>query len=372
MTTTVAPGVPTAPSRPRMGRRDRIVYACVAIATAAAIAAVNDAVTKFLTTRSQTGYGALFFVLPLLVILTRPLEVSPGARRHHVERALAAVYGIRSGRRAILWAGFGLWIAWIVVIGGISLLLVAAGLYLWSSIVANWALVTMAVLLLWNLFPGRFHLMPGATFTVAIHAPAGVDRTAFAGLVALDTSAAGWATSTSESGDAAVERLHSIASNGPVVAPPAGAIRLFFSQPRVWSRLTGDRSLPVDIVDAATASRRETGRRGTVVLVPRAVATDSAVVTAFLAREMRGIMVSRKKGMQLRTPVAVVVEGLDVPAETAAAVRKQFGHVKGRVGTFAVPFDPAAASAVLRNSGAAQPIIFLLGDTQSKKEPAQQ
>lgn len=368
--TTAPPPVAVAQRSPRVGIRDRYTYLSAAGAAILVVVFGNDAVTRFFAMRSQVGYGVLFLLLPLLALLTRPLEVNPGARRQHVERALASVYAVRNRRSGILWKTAGFWMLWVSTLVGVSFLLVGMGLYRWVSAVGNWAFVTTTAILVWNLFPGRFHLMPGVTFTVAVLAPSGVDRAAYAGLVALDRTADGWMTSTSESGDAAVDRFYKLARGGPAPPPMTGAVCLFFMQPHVWSRFTGDRPAPVDFVDGPTAALRS-GRRGILILLPPALAGATADAQQFVKRETQRFLDTsgkkRKKHPELRVPVAVVVDALTVPPELERALEQQFTQLHAStIASYAIRFDPADALANLPASGAAAPVAFLLSTTKGK------
>lgn len=365
----------------RIGRRDLTAYALIAVAAGTAVYLGNDDITQFFVVHSRLGYLLLFLTLPLLACLTRAVEVVPGERQRNVERAISIVYAIRNQHWRLIVKSVGLWLLWMTVVVLLVMGCISMALYRWSGGIANWSFLAAAGVLVWNLVPGRFHLAPGATFTVAIIAPPEIDRLAYAGLATLDKTIAGWSKATSESSDTAVNYLYGAVMGGKGAPPqPADkAITIYFSQPRPWSRMTGERSMPVDLVTPYVASGRSPGHFGILALLPRNLSElpDQAMrlimqeTTRFVTRP--GKKQKKKKKKQhpdvLQATVAVVVDGDTVPEPLAASVRSYFEPLRVRgLEFFALPLDPAAHRADLTRSGAAGPLVFLISKSKAETQ----
>lgn len=342
---------PVAAPLPRIGSRDRVVYLAIALLGVIAVFLANAAITRFVAERAPGGAVALLFILPLLVVLTRPLQVTPGHRTRRTERALAIVYALRERRWRILFSSIAIVIVWLLFIGGLSLLLYSFGLYQATSAVANWLYVSAAAMLIWNLMPGRFHLRPAKPYTVCVIAATPGAASMYAGLVALDRGQKGWQMATAESGDRVVEQVHAALAGGGD-PPPLQSARVYFTWPRLWSRLTGDRAVPVDLVGTSALPPILGRRCGVVALATDDLLRDGKALVRFFDRELRYFK-------DTHPSVAVVVrEDTPEARDTIVAAADRVGIKDYEI--FRAVFDRDIARRNVKETNAATPLAWLL------------
>ena len=337
--------------RPRVGRRDRLVYLAIALATIGIVALANDAITRFLEERAPGGAVAVLFALPFLVTLTRPLQVTPGHRTLRTERAMAITYAIRARRAGLIFKGIGLGMLWLLLTGGVSLLLYQLALYRPMSAVANWLYVSGTVMLVWNFVPGRFHLQPSMPFTIAVASRDEGAATVFAGLVSLDRSRSDWLTVTGDTGDVVVEQVYGVLA-GRTTPGPLQSARMYFTRPRIWSRITGDRAVPVDLVVSLAAKVGPRRRFGVIMLITDDLVRNPVALAKFVERELR-------RFAHATPSVAVAIN--EVAPDTAMVVENVMTQADVRdFRLFRVAFDPDTARLAVHASNAAAPVAWLL------------
>lgn len=337
--------------KPKVGRRDRLVYFAIAVGAAIVVFFTNDAINTYLEQLASTRVVAMLAALPVLVMLTRPLQVTPGHRTRRQERAMAVTYAIRSRRFSLLFRSFFLGVFWMIVAAVISLVLYQLALYRQMAAVANWFTVTWLAMLIWNFVPGRFHLQPSTPFTIAVAARDSETAALFAGLVALDRTQRHWLIATAESADAVVERVYGVLAGREKPAPLQTA-RIYFTLPRIWSRITGDRAIPVDLVDRPVAQIVPRRRFGIVLLITDDMIRDPIKLAKFAERELRTF------GHAFPN-VAVAIN--EIAGDTASVVTHALEDIGvGDVRIFKVTFDPQAAKSALHSTNAAEPVTWLL------------
>ncbi len=309
-------------------------YFALAALAAAIVYFANARITAFLGESSATGAIALFVVLPLAAILTRPVIVAE--KRGRKQRAIGLLYALRSFRLSFFVKSIGWWMLFTIVV-----LLVVALLYREAALkgaeaVSNWWYVTNLLVLAVHLVPGQFRLPARRAVTILVLGAKEAGKSTFIGLLALEKLPQEWSVQPSEAARSLLLNLLARAKGSIATLPDTGTARFVFTRPGAWSMYTGVRPTPIDFVEVDHLDWRAIPERaprgvGVALLVP--AGSDDGTLTAEVQRLLHAVRTAEKmthKG-RIVPPVAVVLTKSDLalsavlPKDAVAALDQNCG-----------------------------------------------
>jgi hypothetical protein len=290
-------------------------YFALAALAAAIVYFANARITAFLGESSATGAIALFVVLPLAAILTRPVIVAE--KRGRKQRAIGLLYALRSFRLSFFVKSIGWWILFTVgVVLAVALLYREAALQ-GAEAVSNWWYVTNLLVLVVHLIPGQFRLPARRPVTIIVLGAKDAGKSTFIGLQALEKLPQEWSRQPSDTARNLVLNLLARAKGSIATLPDSGTARFVFTRPGAWSMYTGVRPTPVDFVEVDHLDWRaipEGAPRGVGVALLIPANGGDEPITAEVQRLLHAIRTTDKmthKG-RIVPPVAVVLTKSDL------------------------------------------------------------
>lgn len=151
------------------------MYLVLAVIALLFVVFYNRQLTEFFVSRSKQRAVLLFFLLPLLAMLTLP---------HGKERAIGIIYAIREKEWRYITTVFSYWILFSIGSFLLALLLYSQGYYTQLVGFANWVYCFSFFVLLTNLFP-----MPppakqrGAQLPITVWGPRQCGKTVYVGML---------------------------------------------------------------------------------------------------------------------------------------------------------------------------------------------
>lgn len=309
-------------------------YFALAALAATIVYFANARITTFLGESSATGAIALFVVLPLAAILTRPVIVAE--KRGRQQRAIGLLYALRSFRLSFFVKSVGWWILFTIVV-----VLVVALLYREAALksaegVSNWWYVTNLLVLVVHLIPGQFRLPAQRAVTIIVLGAKDAGKSTFIGLLALEKLPQEWSVQPSDSARSLLLNLLARAKGTIATLPDTGTARFVFTRPGAWSMYTGVRPTPVDFVEVGHLDWRtipQGAPRGVGVALLIPANGDEETIIAEVQRLLHAARTAEKMTRKGRIvpPVAVVLTKSDLapsavlPKEAVAALDQDCG-----------------------------------------------
>jgi hypothetical protein len=161
------------------------VYFLLAVISLVLVLLYNQRLTEFFVSRSKVRAVVLFFLLPLLAILTRP---------YGRERAVGIIYAIQQKEWRFFITTLGNWLLTAAGSFGVSMLLYYRENYAQLVGFANWVYLFSFLALLLNLFPIPPISTPkGASLPITVWGPRKSGKTVYFGMLFDDLLNKKWA-----------------------------------------------------------------------------------------------------------------------------------------------------------------------------------